>query len=92
MFIIDDGYQSRLVIEKMLARYFTEVRVQPGTVAEAIDGINDLRLQVIFPDVQLNEASADYLVKPIDFVDLRSYAAGVYWLRSGTMHLKAYRS
>jgi len=105
VFIVDDEPPSRLVIVKMLARYFTDLQVsgQAGSVSEAIEGINALQPQLIFLDVKLNEESGfdvldrlshtafdtifttgheeyavkafrysavDYLVKPIDFVEL----------------------
>ena len=105
VFIVDDEYQSRLVIVKMLARYFTDLQLlgQAGSVSEAIEGINTLQPQLIFLDVKLSGESGfdvldrlshtsfetifttgheeyavkafrysavDYLVKPIDFVEL----------------------
>ncbi|GGB06092.1 LytR/AlgR family response regulator transcription factor [Puia dinghuensis] len=54
-FIVDDEYQSRLVIAQLLSRYFPGIQIlgQAGSVAEATEGIRLLRPQVIFLDVQM---------------------------------------
>jgi two-component system LytT family response regulator len=56
VFIVDDEYQSRLVLAKMLPHYFPEVKVlgEAATVAEAVAGIKRWKPQVLFLDVQMN--------------------------------------
>jgi len=56
VFIIDDEYQSRLVLAKMLPLYFPDISVlgQAGTVEEAVEGIRRCEPAVIFLDVQMN--------------------------------------
>ena len=56
VFIADDEYQSRLVLIKMLERYFPDIEVagQAGTVDEAVASISSLQPQVLFLDVRMN--------------------------------------
>ncbi len=56
VFIADDEYQSRLVIIKMLERYFPDIGVtgQAGSVDEAVAGITSLQPQLLFLDVRMN--------------------------------------
>ena len=56
VFIADDEYQSRLVIVKMLERYFPDIEVtgQAGSVDEAVAGITALQPQLLFLDVRMN--------------------------------------
>ena len=56
VFIADDEYQSRLVIIKMLERYFPDIEVtgQAGSVDEAVAGITSLQPQLLFLDVRMN--------------------------------------
>ena len=56
VFIADDEYQSRLVIIKMLERYFPDIKVtgQAGSVDEAVAGITSLQPQLLFLDVRMN--------------------------------------
>ncbi len=56
VFIADDEYQSRLVIIKMLERYFPDIEVtgQAGSVDEAVAGITSLLPQLLFLDVRMN--------------------------------------
>lgn len=56
IFIADDEYQSRLVIIKLLERYFPDIEVagQAGSVDEALAGINSLQPQILFLDVRMN--------------------------------------
>ena len=56
VFIADDEYQSRLVIVKMLERYFPDIEVtgQAGSVDEAVAGIISLQPQLLFLDVRMN--------------------------------------
>jgi two-component system LytT family response regulator len=56
VFIADDEYQSRLVIIKMLERYFPDIEVtgQAGSVDEAVTGITSLQPQLLFLDVRMN--------------------------------------
>jgi two-component system LytT family response regulator len=64
VFIADDEYQSRLVIVKLLSRYFPGIQVtgQAGTVAEAVAGIQSLQPQIVFLDVRMqNETGFDVL-------------------------------
>ena len=56
VFIVDDEFQSRLVLAKMLPHYFPDLSIagQAGTVEEAVEGILRCEPQVIFLDVQMN--------------------------------------
>ena len=107
VFIVDDEYQSRQVLVKMLDHYFGDIRIsgEAATVDEAIAGIQEHRPGLIFLDVQMNGetgfdlldslqdndlevifttayhefavkafrySAVDYLVKPIDPLELQS--------------------
>ena len=64
VFIADDEYQSRLVIVKLLSRYFSDIQVvgQASTVSEAIEGIQSLQPQIVLLDVRMqNETGFDVL-------------------------------
>lgn len=64
VFIADDEYQSRLVISKLLSRYFTGLQVvgQAGTVSEAVESIPQLQPQIVFLDVRMqHETGFDVL-------------------------------
>ena len=64
VFIADDEYQSRLVIVKLLSRYFSGIQVagQASTVPEAVEGIQLLQPQIVFLDVRMqNETGFDVL-------------------------------
>lgn len=55
VFIVDDEYQSRLVLVKLLSHHFPAIQIagQAGAVEEAIESINTLQPDIIFMDVQL---------------------------------------
>jgi two-component system LytT family response regulator len=107
VFIVDDEYQSRQVLIKMLDHYFGDIRIsgEAATVEEAIAGIQIHQPRLIFLDVQMNGetgfdlldslpdnnlevifttayhefavkafrySAIDYLVKPIDPLELES--------------------
>jgi two-component system, LytTR family, response regulator len=64
VFIVDDEYQSRLVIIKLLNRYFTGLQVagQADTVSEAVESIQQLQPQIVFLDVRMqHETGFDVL-------------------------------
>jgi two-component system LytT family response regulator len=72
VFVVDDEYQSRLVIVKMLSQFFSDIQIvgQASTVAEAVAGIGQLEPDVVFLDVQIvSETGFDVLdqLNTIDF-------------------------
>jgi two-component system LytT family response regulator len=71
VFIVDDEYQSRLVIVKMLSRYFSDIQVvgQASTVEEAIEGILALQPNIVFLDVQLHSATGFDVLDKLSEVD-----------------------
>ncbi|MEP6675501.1 MAG: LytTR family DNA-binding domain-containing protein [Ferruginibacter sp.] len=70
--IVDDEFQSRKLISKMLSRFFPQINIagEAATVQEAIDLIEALMPQLIFLDVQMQgENGFDLLnkTKALDF-------------------------
>ncbi|HEY4148274.1 MAG TPA: LytTR family DNA-binding domain-containing protein [Chitinophagaceae bacterium] len=64
VFIVDDEYQSRQVIGKMLHHYFKSLQIvgEAGSVTEAVEGIGRLAPQIVFLDVHIgSEAGFDVL-------------------------------
>jgi two-component system LytT family response regulator len=55
-FIIDDEFQSRSVLDKMLQQYFPEVNLvgQASTVEEGLQGIKEYDPNIVFLDIQMN--------------------------------------
>jgi two-component system LytT family response regulator len=55
-FIIDDEFQSRSFLRKMLQQYFPEIRVtgEASTVAEGLTGIQHQNPDIVFLDIQMN--------------------------------------
>ena len=72
VFIVDDEYQSRLVIVKFLIRYFPGLQVvgQAATVEEAIEGINTLQPNIVFMDVQLHEDNGFDVLDQLTHTDI----------------------
>lgn len=69
-FIIDDEFQSRNLLSKLLSD-IQDVKLvgQASSVEEAFIGINDLNPNLIFLDVMLNEATGFDLLKKFDTVN-----------------------
>ncbi len=55
-FIIDDEFQSRNLLHKMLHQYFPEIRIsgEASTVAEGLKGIHECNPDIVFLDIQMN--------------------------------------
>ncbi len=68
VFIVDDEYQSRLVIAKMLLHYFPGIQItgQATTVAEAVEGIDRLAPQVVFLDVHIGSETGFDVLDQLD--------------------------
>jgi two-component system LytT family response regulator len=71
VFIVDDEYQSRLVIVKMLSHYFSNVQIvgQAGTVAEAVAGIGSLEPEIVFLDIQIGHETGFDVLDQLDATD-----------------------
>jgi len=56
VFVADDEFQSRLVIVKMLERYFPDIEIagQAGSVEETVEGVTNTQPQIVFLDVRMN--------------------------------------
>lgn len=72
VFIVDDEYQSRLVIVKFLIRYFPGLQVvgQAATIEEAVEGINTLQPNIVFMDVQLHEDNGFDVLDQLTHTDI----------------------
>lgn len=55
VFIIDDEYQSRNFLNKMILQYFPEISVvgQASTVEEGVKGIKEYNPDIVFLDIQM---------------------------------------
>lgn len=56
-YIVDDEFQSRNFLNKMLEQYFPEIKVvgQASTVEEALVGIKKYNPNIVFLDIQMKE-------------------------------------
>lgn len=70
-FIVDDEFQSRNLLSKLVADLATGVQLigQASSVDEAFNAINDLNPNLVFLDVMLNEATGFDLLKRFEAVD-----------------------
>src|SRR6476661_327051 len=54
-FVVDDEFQSRSFLTKMLQQYFPEVEIagEASNVEEALQGIKQLEPDIVFLDIQM---------------------------------------
>ena len=67
-FIVDDEFQSRNLLAKLIAGRFEGVQLigQAGTIEESFTSINDLHPDVVFLDVMLNEVTGFDLLQKFE--------------------------
>ena len=64
-FIVDDEYQGRIILSKMLLQHLPEIRLvgEAETVEEAYEKINDLDPELVFLDIQMKNETGFELLK-----------------------------
>jgi two-component system LytT family response regulator len=86
-FIIDDEFQSRNILHKMLQQYLPEIRLvgQAATVEQGLQGIKEYSPNVVFLDIQMKgETGFDLLSRlhEIDFALIFTTAFDQYAIKA----------
>ncbi|HTD40466.1 MAG TPA: LytTR family DNA-binding domain-containing protein [Mucilaginibacter sp.] len=86
-FIVDDEFQSRNLLIKMLQQYFPEIRVtgQAATVEEGLEGIRKYQPNIVFLDIQMKgETGFDLLsrLQEINFALIFTTAFDKYAIKA----------
>ena len=70
-FIIDDEFQSRNFLHKMLQQYFPEIIVagHASNVKEGLDGIKEYDPDIVFLDIQMKGETGFNLLNKLDKID-----------------------
>jgi two-component system LytT family response regulator len=70
-FIIDDEFQSRNFLHKMLQQYFPEIIVagHASNVKEGLDGIREYDPDIVFLDIQMKGETGFDLLNKLDKID-----------------------
>lgn len=70
-FIIDDEFQSRNFLHKMLQQYFPELQVagEASSVKDGVKGINEYNPGIVFLDIQLQDGTGFDLLRQLPKID-----------------------
>lgn len=70
-FIIDDEFQSRNFLHKMLQQYFPEIIVagHASNVEEGLQGIKEFHFDIVFLDIQMKGETGFDLLNKLDKID-----------------------
>ena len=70
-FIIDDEFQSRNLLHKMLQQYFPEIIVlgEASSIEEGLQGINEYKPDIVFLDIQLKGETGFDLLNRLPKID-----------------------
>lgn len=70
-FIIDDEFQSRNFLHRMLQQYFPELEVvgEASSVIEGLQGINEYKPDIVFLDIQLQDGTGFDLLSRLPEID-----------------------
>ena len=70
-FLIDDEFQSRNFLRKMLQQYFPELQVagEASSVKDGVKGINEYNPGIVFLDIQLQDGTGFDLLRQLPKID-----------------------
>ena len=79
-FIIDDEFQSRNFLHKMLEQYFPEIKItgEAASVNDALRGINEYNPDIVFLDIQLQVQTGFDLLNRLSKIDFSLVFITVY--------------